>query len=61
MLAIAAAAAAAGGSYLFSKRPVRTSLCHACGITLEGAGDLCPGCRHEAAEARRRAMAAANH
>jgi hypothetical protein len=56
--ALVLCAMAAGGAVLALKRRRRASRCRSCGATFEQAGDLCPACRHEAAEARRRAAAA---
>jgi DnaJ-domain-containing protein 1 len=51
------AIAAAGGARLArTRRPVQHN-CRLCGNDIDGAGDLCPVCRHEAAEAHRRAAA----
>ena len=55
--AIAAAAGAGGVAFVAmrSKRPQQ--VCRGCGAAVEGSGDLCANCRHEAADARRRAIA----
>ena len=48
----------AGAAYLlFRSRPRRATTCRTCGA-FTSKGDLCPRCRHEAAEALRRAAAA---
>jgi hypothetical protein len=51
---VAAAALAAGGTVLVKRRRP-SARCRTCGLQLQGRGDLCPNCRHEAAEALRRA------
>jgi hypothetical protein len=45
---------AAGGTVLMKRRRP-SARCRTCGLQLQGRGDLCPNCRHEAAEAQRRA------
>lgn len=57
--AIIATVVAAGRALL--KRRRKSSTCHACGSTFQEAGDLCRACRHEAAEARRRAALERDH
>jgi hypothetical protein len=51
--------ASAGGTAFVMMRGKRTSqtACRGCGAAVEGSGDMCANCRHEAAEARRRAIA----
>jgi uncharacterized Zn finger protein (UPF0148 family) len=51
--------ASAGGTAFVLMRGKRTShtACRGCGAPVEGGGDMCANCRHEAAEARRRAIA----
>ena len=51
--------ASAGGTAFVMLRGKRTShtTCRGCGAPVEGGGDMCANCRHEAAEARRRAIA----
>lgn len=49
------AAGAGCGAYVFMQRPPRRSACRACRAAFDGAGDLCPACRHQAAEAVRAA------
>ncbi|MGE5244123.1 MAG: hypothetical protein ACM3SQ_07840 [Betaproteobacteria bacterium] len=53
---VAAAGAAGGVAFLRRPRLVRGT-CRTCGREVPGGGDLCPECRHEAAEALRRAAA----
>jgi hypothetical protein len=50
---VVVAGGAAGAFAFTSRRP--TSRCRVCAVILDGAGDLCPSCRREAAEALRRA------
>jgi hypothetical protein len=47
--------AAAAGAFLLTHRRRPTSTCRTCGAAVPGGGDLCQACRHEAAEALRRA------
>jgi hypothetical protein len=54
-VAAAAAAGAVGFVYMRGKRPAPG--CRGCGAAIATAGDLCANCRHDAAEARRRAVA----
>ncbi len=51
--------ASAGGTAFMLMRGKRTqhTVCRGCGAAVEGSGDMCANCRHEAAEARRRAIA----
>ena len=51
--------ASAGGTAFMLMRGNRTqhAICRGCGAAVEGSGDMCANCRHEAAEARRRAAA----
>jgi hypothetical protein len=50
--------AVAGAGGLLFMRTRRASLkCRVCGVLVEASGDLCQACRHEAAEAVRRAAA----
>jgi hypothetical protein len=49
--------AAAGGAFLAVKSRRATRKCRVCGGDVPQAGDLCPKCRHEAAEALRHAAA----
>jgi hypothetical protein len=56
MLIAAAGAMVAGLVYVAMTRRARQT-CRACHVRVDGAGDLCPACRHEAAEALRRAAA----
>ena len=49
---------AGGAAFVaFKRRTPPVVKCRSCGADVPGAGDLCPGCRHEAAENRRRAAA----
>jgi hypothetical protein len=58
VLAIGGVASAGGTAFMLmrGKRPPHT-ICRGCGAAVEGSGDMCANCRHEAAEARRRAAA----
>jgi hypothetical protein len=51
----AALVAALGGGVLMMRKRARPTTCRTCGAAVGGAGDMCPKCRHEAAEALRRA------
>ena len=53
--ALLAAAGLAAGATVLMKRRRPPTRCRTCGLQLQGGGDLCPNCRHEAAEALRRA------
>jgi hypothetical protein len=56
--AIAAMAAVAGGAAFLALRTRRSRVtCRSCGADVAGSGDLCPACRHQAAETLRRAAA----
>ena len=59
MLAIGGVVASAGGAafVLLRNRRAPQQACRGCGAVVDGAGDMCASCRHEAAEARRRAAA----
>ena len=61
MLAIGGVVASAGGAAFVLLRnrraPHPQQACRGCGAAVDGAGDMCASCRHEAAEARRRAAA----
>ena len=59
MLAIGGVVASAGGAafVLLRNRRAPQQACRGCGAAVDGAGDMCASCRHEAAEARRRAAA----
>jgi hypothetical protein len=59
VLAIGGMAASAGGTafVLLRGRRVQHTPCRGCGAPVEGSGEMCANCRHEAAEARRRAIA----
>jgi ribosomal protein L37E len=58
ILAIAGVASAGGTAFVLKRRKRAThTLCRGCGAVVEGSGDMCANCRHEAAEARRRAVA----
>jgi hypothetical protein len=59
ILAIVGGVASVGGTAFVMMRGKRTShtACRGCGAPVEGGGDMCANCRHEAAEARRRAIA----
>jgi flagellar biosynthesis GTPase FlhF len=48
---------AGGGGFLFLKTRRVLHKCRVCGAHVESSGDLCQTCRHEAAEAVRRAVA----
>jgi len=48
---------AGGGAFMVVKSRRAVRKCRACGANVPGAGDLCPACRHEAAEALRHASA----
>ena len=48
---------AGGGAFMAVKSRRAVRKCRACGANVPGAGDLCPTCRHEAAEALRHASA----
>ena len=56
---LALAGSAGGAAFVVLKRRAvpQTYACRGCGAQLPGAGDLCPDCRHDAADARRRAIA----
>ena len=54
---VAALAAAIGSAFLAVKGRRATRHCRVCGDDVPQAGDLCPKCRHEAAEALRHAAA----
>ncbi len=60
-IALILAGGAGGGALLRSRRRRGPAQCRACGATFDHAGDLCPACRHEAAEERRRAAAERAH
>jgi hypothetical protein len=47
----------AGGAFMTLKTRRTYGTCRTCGLKQLERGDLCPNCRHEAAETRRRAMA----
>jgi hypothetical protein len=47
----------AGGAFAARKSRRALGTCRTCGVTLAERGDLCQNCRHEAAEALRRATA----
>ena len=55
-LALAGSAGAAAFVVLKRRAVPQTHACRGCGAQLPSAGDLCPDCRHDAAEARRRAI-----
>jgi hypothetical protein len=59
VLAIGGVASAGGTAFMLlrGKRGPKLTPCRSCGAGVEGAGDMCANCRHEAAEARRRAIA----
>ncbi len=46
-----------GGGFVFLKARRASHKCRVCGASVEASGDLCKSCRHEAAEAVRRAVA----
>ena len=48
---------AGGGAFMVIKSRRAVRKCRVCGANVPGAGDLCPTCRHEAAEALRHASA----
>jgi hypothetical protein len=48
---------AGGGGFIFLKSRRGAHKCRVCGASVEASGDLCQTCRHEAAEAVRRAVA----
>jgi hypothetical protein len=48
---------AGGGAFMVIKNRRAVRKCRACGANVPGAGDLCPTCRHEAAEVLRHASA----
>ena len=54
---LAALMAAGGGAFMVIKNRRAVRKCRACGANVPGAGDLCPACRHEAAEVLRHASA----
>jgi len=54
---VLAVAVMAGGAVLFLKTRRVSHTCRVCGSEVPAAGDLCQKCRHEAAEAVRRAAA----
>ncbi len=56
---LAFAAAGGGGWYVLAgrTRPSAVHLCRVCGGAAGPTGDMCAGCRHDAAEAQRRALA----
>ena len=55
---LAVAGGASGAAFVVMKRRTvpRSDACRGCGAELPAAGDLCVNCRHEAADARRRAI-----
>ena len=58
VLAIGGVASAGGTAFMLMRgKRVRHTACRGCAAVVEGAGDMCANCRHEAAEARRRAIA----
>jgi len=59
ILAIGGVASAGGTAFVLmrGKRPSAQTVCRGCGAAVDGSGDMCANCRHEAAEARRRAIA----
>jgi len=58
VLAIGGVASAGGTAFMLTRgKRVRQTACSGCGAVVEGAGDMCANCRHEAAEARRHAIA----
>ncbi len=48
---------AGGGGFFFLKTRRASHKCRVCGASVDASGDLCQTCRHEAAEAVRRAVA----
>src|SRR5256885_14815726 len=56
-VAIVAVVVAGGGALMALKGRRATRICRVCGADVPAAGDLCPKCRHEAAEALRSAAA----
>ena len=46
-----------GGGFIFLRTRRASHKCRVCGASVEASGDLCKSCRHEAAEAVRRAVA----
>jgi hypothetical protein len=54
---LVALVAAGGGAFVALKGRRAIRKCRSCGAHVPGAGDLCPTCRHEAAEALRHAAA----
>ena len=48
---------AGAGGFVFLKTRRASHKCRVCGASVEASGDLCQSCRHEAAEAVRRAVA----
>jgi hypothetical protein len=48
---------AGGGAFMVIRNRRAVRKCRACGANVPGAGDLCPACRHEAAEVLRHASA----
>jgi hypothetical protein len=62
IVGIVSAAALVGGGALLAMRLRRPRVkCRNCGADVAGAGDLCPACRHAAAENLRRAAAERAH
>lgn len=55
--ALATVVLAAGGVLLAARTRRASRKCHVCGADVRHSGDLCPTCRHEAAESLRRAAA----
>jgi hypothetical protein len=45
----------AGAMVALKRRPLAATACRVCGVRVSGGGDLCPPCRHDAAESLRRA------
>lgn len=56
---LALAGSAGGAAFVVLKRRAvpKNYTCRGCGVMLPAAGDLCADCRHDAADARRRALA----
>ena len=54
---VALLVAAGGGAFAAARARRAFGTCRTCGVTLPGRGDLCQKCRHEAADALRRAAA----